>query len=142
MRFLSGMPVVNSFVHEMNRLQRDLETAFTSPEAANFPALNIWEDEDHLYVESELAGFQQNDLEAFIVGHDQLVLKGESKPLNYEKAVCHRQERSFGKFERTVKLPFPVDGDKVEAKFTNGVLQLKLAKSPIAKPKKIAIAIS
>lgn len=135
------MQMSNNFAREMNRLRRQLENANGVQTAATYPALNIWEDADSLHIESELPGFQPGDLEAFVVGQEQLVLKGERKPTNFEKSVCHRQERGFGKFERTLTLPVQVDGDKVEAKFNNGVLQLKLAKRPEAKPKKIEIAV-
>ena len=142
MRVISMMPNCNAFVNDqLNRLQRDLESAFTGSTAPGHPALNLWED-DNIFIDSELPGYQQNELEAYIVGNDQLVLKGERKHIKYEKAINHRQERSFGSFERNLTLPAPVDGDKIEAKFTNGVLQLKLAKSEIAKPKKIDITIN
>ena len=51
----------------------------------------------------------------------------------------HRQERGFGSFERTIKLPVRVDAAKVEARLENGVLTIKMAKSPAAKPKKIPV---
>lgn len=143
MRLFRMTPHGNAFVHaQLNRLQHELEKAFTGTPSASYPALNMWEDDDNIYIDSELPGYQQNELEAYIVGNDQLVLKGERKPVKYEKAINHRQERSFGSFERNLTLPAPVDGDKIQAKFTNGVLQLQLAKSPLAKPKKIDITVN
>lgn len=143
MRVFSMMPGCNSLVHDtMSRLQRELEGVFGGTSTSGYPAINMWEDDDHIYVDSELPGYQQNELEAYIVGNDQLVLKGERKPIKYEKAINHRQERSFGSFERNLTLPAPVDGDKIQATFTNGVLQLKLAKSQLAKPRKIDITMN
>jgi len=142
MRLMQMLPVSRTFASEMNRLQQELENVFSAPVSTGFPAVNIWEDEENYYLETELAGYQPSDLEAFVVNNDQLVIKGERKPLNYEKAICHRQERSFGTFERTFTLPKPVDANQVQAKYINGVLELKLAKSPEAKPKKISIAIN
>ncbi len=139
MRLMQMLPVSRSFASEMNRLQQELENVFSAPVSTGFPAVNIWEDEENYYLETELPGYQPSDLEAFVVNNDQLVIKGERKPMNYEKAICHRQERSFGTFERTFTLPKPVDANQVQAKYTNGVLELKLAKSPEAKPKKIAL---
>lgn len=141
MRMLA-MPGSNSFARQINRLQREFENAFASSESVSYPALNLWEDDDAFHVETELPGYDQANLEAYIVGNDQLVLKGERKPVQLDKAVAHRSERTFGSFERTLTLPVPVDGDKVQAKYTNGVLHLTLAKSAIAKPRKIDIAIN
>lgn len=142
MRLLATMPAMNSVARHMNRLQRELESAFNGSNSASYPALNIWEDDDHLHVESELPGYDHNDLDVSILGNDQLILKGSRKPIQHEKAIAHRQERTSGSFERTITLPIPVDGEKVQAKFTNGVLVLKIAKAASAKPKKIEIVIN
>jgi HSP20 family protein len=140
MRLMQMLPG-RTFAAEMNRLQRELESAFSAPSTAGYPPVNVWEDEENYYLETELPGYQPSDLEAYVVNTDQLVIKGERKPLTIEKAICHRQERSFGKFERTFTMPKPIDSNQVQAKYTNGVLELKLAKSPDAKPKQISIAI-
>jgi HSP20 family protein len=108
----------------------------------NFPALNLWEDDDLLFIEAELPGYQLEDLEIYVVRNDQLVLKGERQAPEHAKAVCHRQERSFGTFNRTVSLPVAVDAEQVQARLENGVLKIQLAKSPLAKPKKINITAS
>ena len=56
-----------------------------------------------------------------------------------EKGVRHRQERGFGKFVRTLSLPFAVDANNVDARFENGVLRIKLAKHESAKARKIVV---
>lgn len=145
MRMFRLTPNFDSFVRDVNRFQQDLETLFGRQGAGgvwSFPALNIWEDDDQVFVEAELPGYQLNDLEIFVVGSDQLVLKGERKATDHPKAVCHRQERNFGTFNRSVSLPTAVDPDKVQARLENGVLKITLAKSPVAKPKKINISAS
>ncbi len=146
MRLFRLTPNFDSFVREVNRFQQDLESMFgrqvTSGAVWTFPALNIWEDDDQVYVEAELPGYQLTDLEIFVVGNEQLVLKGERKATEHPKAVCHRQERNFGEFNRSVTLPTAVDADKVQARLENGVLKISLAKSPVAKPKKINISAS
>ena len=104
-----------------------------------FPALNLWEDQDALHVEAELPGLELADLEIFVTGHNQLTIKGERKAPTAEKAVAHRQERTFGKFTRTLTLPYAVDENAVDARFENGVLKVRLPKHEAAKPRKIAI---
>ncbi len=104
-----------------------------------FPAINLWEEEDALLLQAELPGLQLEDLELFVTGHNQFTLKGERKPPAAEKATQHRQERGFGKFTRTLNLPFAVDENAVEARFENGILKVRLPKHEAAKPRKIAI---
>jgi HSP20 family protein len=106
---------------------------------AAFPPVNVWEEGDQVFVEAELPGMSQKDLEIYVTGGNQLTLKGERKPSFPEKSVRHRQERGFGSFARVLTLPFPVNADKVDAHFENGVLQIKLAKHESAKPRKITV---
>jgi HSP20 family protein len=131
---------LEQFQSEMNRLfDRWTPDGGVRGFAAAYPALNVWEDADAVFVEAELPGLQLNDLEIYVTGGNQLTIKGERKQLTPEKGVWHRQERGFGKFVRTLTLPFPVDADKVDARFENGVLLIKLAKHEAAKPRKIAV---
>jgi HSP20 family protein len=104
-----------------------------------FPALNLWEEGDQLYIEAELPGLELSDLEIFVTGRNQFTLKGERKPPAVENGVAHRQERGFGKFVRTIALPYAVDENAVEARFENGVLKVRLPKHEMAKPRKIEI---
>jgi len=106
-----------------------------------FPAINLWEDTDALRLEVELPGMELKDLEIFVTGNNQFTIKGERKPPTVEKGVQHRQERGFGKFTRTLTLPFPVDENAVEARFENGVFKVRMPKHEAAKPRKIAIKV-
>lgn len=128
---------LNDMQHEVNRMfDRWGHHPFGLGE---FPAFNVWEEHDALHVETELPGLELADLEIFVTGRDQLTIKGERKAPTVEKGVTYRQERPFGKFERTLALPYAVDENAVEARFENGVLKIRLPKHETAKPRKIAI---
>jgi HSP20 family protein len=140
-RWQSFNPVLNQlhqFQDEMNRLfDRWNGGAPVSP--GGFPALNVWEDGEEVFVEAELPGLDLKDLEIYVTGGNQLTLKGARKPSVPEQGVWHRQERAFGAFNRTLTLPFPVNPDQVDAKLENGVLHLKLTKHESARPRKIPV---
>jgi len=53
--------------------------------------------------------------------------------------TCWIQENPVGKFARTVTLPFPVDADRAQASFDNGILTLHLPKAQSATMKKIPV---
>lgn len=134
---------------EMHRLSREMDRIFGRGGSGmgrllgvgSYPALNVWEDAEHLYAEAELPGFRLEDLEIYVTGN-QLTIKGERRPPEHESGTWHRQERSYGKFSRMIELPGEVDGDKVEAEFKHGVLSIKLPKSEAVKPRRIEVKAS
>jgi HSP20 family protein len=54
----------------------------------------------------------------------------------------HRFERVYGVFERTFALPNTVDPDKIEARFENGVLLVRIPKAERARPREIRVSTS
>jgi len=126
---------------EMDRLFGDLAANLPwlgATGAATFPALNIWEDEQHVYAEAELPGMQMDDLEVLVVGNE-LTIKGERKAVEEGEAVYHRRERGLGAFSRVIRLPVEIDADKEEAHLQDGVLSVKLPKAEAARPRKIEV---
>jgi HSP20 family protein len=107
--------------------------------AATYPALDLWEDENCLYVEAELPGMEIGDLEIYVTGNNQLSIRGERKLPAVEGGTWHRQERGCGRFSRLLTLPCEVKTDEVEAQLKDGVLTIKLPKSEASKPRRLAI---
>ncbi len=130
---------LHQFQDEMNRLFDRWGNGSSFGNPASFPALNVWEDGEEVFVEAELPGLSLKDLEIYVSGGNQLTIKGERKPCLPEKSLWHRQERVFGAFSRSLTLPFPVDADKVDARLENGVLHLQLTKHESARPRKIPV---
>jgi len=128
---------LNEMQHEVNRL---FDRWGRHPLGlGEFPTINLWEEEDALYLEAELPGLELQDLELFVTGQNQFTLKGERKLPELGNAVQHRQERGFGRFTRTLTLPYAVNDEAIEARFENGVLKVRLPKHEAAKPRKIEI---
>jgi HSP20 family protein len=131
---------------EMNRL---FDSFFGRPTAVAtgtgsrvwMPALDMYETKDDLVLNFELPGVREKDVSLQITG-DLLTVKGERafdqelKDDNYTHV-----ERVYGKFERTVQLPMPVQADRVKATYRDGVLEVKLPKADEVKPKEIKIDI-
>ncbi len=104
-----------------------------------YPALDIEEKKADLMITVELPGMKKEDIKVTMHG-DVLTISGERKFEKEEKDThFHRIERSYGKFQRSIKLPVEVNIDKIEAKYKDGILHIKLPKSEKAKTKEISI---
>jgi HSP20 family protein len=99
--------------------------------------VSVWDDEQTVYVEVELPGVSQHDLELF-VQNGSLRLRGERKPPSVERNYWY-SDRAFGQFERVISLSEMVDPDKIEAEMHDGILSIKLLKKPEAQQRKIPI---
>ena len=129
---------------EMNQLQREMNHLFSGVQGSRsereFPQFNVWEDMNGLLLTTELPGAEPQDIDIVVVG-DILTLKGNKKaPAIGEKVSYFQKELFYGDFSRSIKLPYRVDPDKVEAKFKNGVLTINLDRPEEEKPKKITIS--
>lgn len=132
---------------EMNRLGDEMSRLFdrwgmNGPRAvirAAYPPLNLWEDEGHLYVETELPGLDLSDLEIYVTGDNTLNIKGDRKQPEMKQGTWRRQERGYGAFSRRVELPSPVKSEAVTAEFRHGVLTITLPKRAVAKPRRIMV---
>ena len=128
--------------NEMNRVLQHIDThgpAGLFGVAAAYPPVNVWDDEENIYLGAELPGITLKDLEITVTDGNQLTLKGQRKPAETGMTTWHRQERDFGSFSRTLALPVLVDSDRIEARFELGVLRVKLPKAPRAKPRRIEV---
>jgi HSP20 family protein len=100
--------------------------------AMTVPELDVRESTDAIVVEAELPGVDEKDVNVTLKD-GVLTIKGEKKHETEQKGESyHMMERSFGSFERSIRLPDSVDETKVEAKFDKGVLSVTAAKRPEA----------
>jgi HSP20 family protein len=101
--------------------------------------LDVIERDDEFIVRASVPGINPDDLEITFTDNT-LTIKGEVKSENEVKdARYHMRERRYGSFSRTVSLGSRIQGEKIEAKYENGVLELSLPKSEEVKPKRIQI---
>jgi HSP20 family protein len=133
---------------DMDRLQNEMNRMFDAYSpwhmrvAPSFPAMNVWSNEEGLLVTAEVPGIDPKEIQVNVV-NDTLTLSGERLPEKTEEnTCCHRQERGYGKFTRSLQLPYSVNTNKVEASFKNGVLQIRLPRKEEDKPKKIQIKVA
>jgi HSP20 family protein len=102
------------------------------------PAVNVWEDDEQLFVELEVPGLKSEQLEIAVVDNE-LSIKIDRPEVEQEGVMYHRRERPVGTFNRVLRLPAEVDADRVSAELQHGVLTITLLKAESARPKKIKV---
>jgi HSP20 family protein len=138
-----------SLHREMNRLFDDVlrggpPAAAGQGQAASIfnASMNVSETDRELRVTVELPGVTQQDIDISL-NDDVLTVSGEKKSETErggEKEDFHFVERAYGRFQRSLRLPFSANPDEVRAGFENGVLTITVPKSAqIEKSRKIQI---
>lgn len=108
-----------------------------------FPPVNLYETADAYTLTAELPGVDLENIHVSLEG-STITIDGE-RTIDYasrQDTGLHRRERQAGSFRRSFELPASVDAEKVDAVYRNGVLMLRVPKSPEAKPRQISVRAS
>ena len=124
-------------------MDRLFEDSFVRPvwggERERRLALDVYTTPSEIVIAANVPGLKPEEVSITLEG-DTLSISGEIKP-PLENVEYLFQERGYGKFSRTLTINVPVEQDKAEAAFENGVLTLRLPKAEEAKPKSIKIKV-
>jgi len=122
------------FDFSFGRLPQERETVYA-------PSVDVSEDKDNIYVEADLPGLEQKDINISL-RRDSLCISAKREEKKEEKRKnYHRVERVSRNFYREIALPSTVDTDKIKAVYKNGVLKVTLPKKEEEKEKEIKIEV-
>jgi HSP20 family protein len=94
------------------------------------PAVDIYEKEEEIVVEMELAGVHEKDVKILLYP-SRIEVRGFKRELSgHQGARYLRLEREFGAFRRDVFVPCAVDPENTYASLENGILTIVLRKPP------------
>jgi HSP20 family protein len=114
----------------------------TARSASLAPRIDVEEDDDSYEITVELPGMKQEDIQVEL-NSNMLTISGEKRASFDDRGEKKRRsrwsERSYGRFTRSFTLPHDADPDRLEARFTDGVLTISIPKSEEAKPRSIQI---
>jgi HSP20 family protein len=99
--------------------------------------LDVYMTPEEVVIQATVPGLKPDDVQITLEG-DTLTIKGEVKP-PIENVDYILQERPYGQFSRTLTFNIPIQADKAEATFENGVLTLVVPKAEAIKPKTIKV---
>ncbi len=134
-----NVDVFQTLHKEMNRVFDDFHRGFNFPAFKNdlrfegsvlSPKVNVTETDNTIEISAELPGVEEKDIDVSL--SDQvLTIKAEKKSETEDTSKdYHLVERSYGSFQRSLRLPFDIEADHVKADFKNGVLMVSLPKPP------------
>jgi HSP20 family protein len=147
--FMSLHREMNRLIDDMfNRFETGMPSLLGRPSnwpggswaGGSWPSLEVHASDNEVRVSAELPGMDEKDIEV-LVDNDVLTIRGEKKSETEDKDRRF-SERYYGRFERSLALPFEVDEAKAEASFKNGVLTVTIPKSATAKDTAKRIAIN
>ena len=102
--------------------------------------VDVTENDQGYVVRAEVPGVRKEDIHATIEGN-QVTIAAETKRETEKKdgdRVIHT-ERYVGQLFRSFTLPSELDETASEAKYDNGVLELKLVKKPVVAGRKLTV---
>jgi HSP20 family protein len=132
-----------------SRLRDQMSQIFEQPEFALTdllgggwtPVIDVLEDKDKLIVKAEVPGFRREDLDVSMQ-ENNLMISGERKSDEERKdGEFFRSERFYGRFHRSIPLPYAVEVEQIQAQYRDGVLTVTLPISDRAKAKQIEVVV-
>jgi HSP20 family protein len=122
-------------------LDRVFDNEYFPALAARSPVVDVREKDGRYLIEAELPGLSEKDVKLELKD-GLLSLSTEKKAENEEKdekGKWIRRERRESYFARSFELPEDADGDKIEARFKDGLLTIELPKKPEASPRIVPV---
>ena len=107
--------------------------------AGVFPPMNVTQDDNNFYLRAEVPGISAKEVSISALRNRVSISGKREIPQENERVSYHRKERAEGEFSRTVTLPGEIAADRVEARYSDGILALTLPKAEEAKPRQIAV---
>jgi HSP20 family protein len=105
------------------------------------PAVDLYETTEEVVLNTYLPGISREDLHIDVTG-DTIRIIGETKSAVPEREVTvHVAQGGYGKFDFRYGLPLEIKPDQVKATYRNGVLEVRLPKAEVAKPRPVQVQI-
>jgi HSP20 family protein len=124
---------------EMSRLMNGLLDTNGRTSQSWVPTLDVWETDAELVYAFDLPGVPEEKI-SIELHDDTLTVSAEREKTDEVSGDrFYRFERRFGTFSRAVGLPPGTDESKVKASVKDGVLEIRVGKPEVQKPRRIPI---
>jgi len=140
-RFSTDLNRVHSKIESsIEDIFRSINPMFSLDEQMWKPQMDICETTNDIIIRAEIAGVDKDRLEVEISSRAVKIL-GARREMPRSANVTYRlAEIQYGQFERILYLPTPIDPDDVSTSYTNGFLEVRLAKQKLDRSYKISVS--
>jgi HSP20 family protein len=132
--------VQSKFEPSIDDVFRSISPMFSLGERRWKPQVDIYETREEIIMRAEIAGADPETLEVEISNRAVKISGTRVELPHIENATYRLAEIQYGKFERILYLPAPIDIEVVSASCTNGFLEIRLAKQLLDRIYKVNIA--
>lgn len=112
-----------------------MEDFFSEPfglglfKAFKTPAIDVYEEGNKVVVKADLPGIDKKNIKLHL-DRDILTISGETKKEKEEKKEgYYYSERSFGKIQRSIRLPEGAKKEDIKTSYKDGVLTIEMPKA-------------
>jgi HSP20 family protein len=119
----SPFGLMRRFMEDLDRIAGGNVSGLGS---AWMPQVEMFREGDDVVIRADVPGMREEDIDIEIED-DVLTISGERRSEGREEREgFFRSERSYGWFERSIRLPEGTDPEKIDARLEGGVLQLRM----------------
>ncbi|WP_003542149.1 Hsp20/alpha crystallin family protein [Desulfotomaculum nigrificans] len=131
----------------LDNFRRELDRFFTGDfpltgfgQRFGNPSIDVYETDNEVVAKCDIPGLEKKEDVNIYIDNNILTISGAVNRVNEIKEEnMHRQERFFGRFQRSVSLPARVSSEDVKATYKNGVLEIRMPKLQAETKKRIDI---
>ena len=131
--------------HQMDKMFDEMigfDNSSNASQDAWKPAIELIDSENNLTLRAEVPGIEAKNLDVN-ASREAVTIRGENR---YKKEAqdkgYFRSGFRYGKFERTIKLPVPIDNNNIDASFKDGILTLTLPKAEEARNRVVKVSLN
>lgn len=130
----------SGFGRTLDTIFRSVNPMFADCDQPWSPQMDVYETPEEVFITAEIAGVDKDDFDVEI-NNQAVKISGRRVPQPRAAGASFRlAEIQYGNFERIFYLPATIDPEVVSATYTNGFLQLRLAKALSTRPRRIPIS--
>ena len=121
-------------------MDRLFEESFITPRnlLSRGVASNLYETKDDFILQIPMPGVKPEEVE-ITAQQDTISVKWETKPVAPENATVHWRNFGEGQYQQSFTLPAPINPDRAEAHYQNGILTLRLPKAEQARTRTVKV---